>query len=375
MPLQSTGLLGTIAAELAAEFLSQQTHRSLLGLLARLPELDNSRYLELRLGESRGQVDYLMSLTQRQAQMLARSLSSSDGPGMEAVRRLGEHWTPTAPPALRAIPSAWLEFDDVAHQEAPAASVCVCVAPTYRDPYAPIPAQPPGELLDTIVEWVRALRQQDPGSDQRQVLRRCIDALPDGARWIHLSLMSARDPVALKLYGVFPADTLLRYLQEIAWPGTLTTFSQFLRRFHSPEQDGEEIYLDFPLAAFEDRPGAGLGLCFSQQQLRGSERRRSGDPARASLLKALVRDGACTSVQAAALAEWVARPAATISSADGRAALPQAALQIDRWLDLKLVYHDARPLLAKAYLGFARRRTGFGFGPLIPEPHAPIGPG
>ena len=174
---------------------------------------------------------------------------------------------------------------------------------------------------------------------------------------------------------MFPADALLRYLQEIAWPGTLTTFSQFFRRYHSPEQDGGEVYLDFPLAAFDDRPGAGLGLCFSQQQLRGSDSRRNGNPARTSLLKALVRDGACTPAQASALGEWVVRPA-TISSDDGRAAPPQA-LQIDRWLDLKLVYHDARPLLAKAYLGFARRRTGFGFGfgALSPQPHAPIGPG
>lgn len=350
-------MLSTVAADLTSSLLPQPAREGLLGLGARLPELDNSRYLELRLGAgSAGQVDYLMSLTQGQAQELAQALPEPSSPGMEAVRRLAEHW-PSA--ALREVPAAWLEFDDVVRQADPAASICLCVAPSYRDPYARLPARPAAEVLDTITHGVRAVQERDLGLDERMLLQRCLESLPAQASWIHLSMMTARNPLELKLYGVFPGGTLLRYLQDVGWPGTFTTFSRFLHRYHSSVRDGESVYLDLPLAGFDDNRSAGLGVCFSQQQLRRGGQRITGDPFRTSLLEALIRDGMCTSAQVAALKEWMRGPAAGLAPA------------IDRWLDIKLVYHDARAPLAKAYLGFARRRASFaGISPSSPAPTA-----
>jgi hypothetical protein len=360
---QASGLLSAVDGELSSVLVSEQARAGLLQLGARLPELDNARYLECRLGaEASPQVDYLMSLTQPQADVLGRELSPRGllGPGMAAVERLAEWWQPTGSEVLRSIPIAWIEFDDVHRQAEPAASVCVCLAPTYGNPFVPIAPRSSAEVLETVVQSVRAVSARDLDARQQRAIERCIERLPGAARWIHLSMMTARNPVELKLYGLFPATDLLRYLREVAWPGTLTTLSQFLARYRSVEQPSEMVYVDLPLAAFDERSSVGMGLCFSQQQVRLGGGAPLGDASRTSLLQALTRDGLCTAAEAVALTRWP-------TSSAGR---PDEL--VNRWLDIKLVYHDARPVLAKAYLGFARRRpTRGGFSLTAREPPGP----
>jgi hypothetical protein len=251
----------------------------------------------------------------------------------------------------------WLAFDDVARQPDPAASVCVCLAPSCANPFASVP--PPrqgGEVLETMVMSARAVRDRRITPHEAQLLERCIDRLPDGARWIYLSMMTARTSGELKLHGLLPRASLVRYLRDVEWPGTLTTLAQFLARYHALEPV-DAIHVELPLASFDDAANPGLGLCFSQQAVREAQGRSPVDPARTALLNAVARDGLCSAVELAALKRWAA--------ADLTA-------PVDRWLDIKLVYGDARPVLAKAYLGFARRGTaGDGLSLSRPEPPRP----
>jgi hypothetical protein len=246
---------------------------------------------------------------------------------------------------------AWLEFDHMERDPDPIANVGVCVAPAYLDPFASLPPQPAAEVLATILHTLRAIRRHEVTAEEHACFERCIERLPPTARWIHLSIMAARSPTELKLYGAFPVHAVVPYLRDIGWAGDCQPVADLLDRYCPPERTGDVVYLDLPVTGMCALETAGAGIVFAQQQLRTG---RDGDPGRRGLLEALVEDGLCRTEERDALVGWPGRDLRLMpQGGPGEGELAW----VDRWFDIKVVHRPSGPTLAKAYLGFTARTT------------------
>jgi hypothetical protein len=324
--------------------------QALVRLAARLPDVGGAQYLECRLGpNSNRSVDLLLSVTKFQRDDLLRSYANDvllEG-GMSACRRLLECWSRETTLLNESVPVAWLEFDDVEHQEALKANVCVSVVPSYIDPYAPVVSHPASDLLTLLLESVSAIRETPCTAAEEDALVKSVEHLPSGAHWIHLSVMTARHPSQLKLYGVFPAASLPNYLEALGWRGDLDELCRSFERYGRPEQVGPSVYVDLSITELACASRGSIGLCFSQQQLRLVSLDRAD---RRELLRSLCDEGLVTRDEVDALCAW---PLKLDLNVTGRA------VQLSRWLDIKLVHLAGGGRLAKAYLGFAGSTTEF----------------
>jgi hypothetical protein len=344
------GALQAISGALSPCLVPGATMNRLLAFAARHPWLGQSQYLECRLGRGApSQIDLLVSAaTSFERLTLERTLDACAGatPALWPLRRFVKGWSSNASVLHGGVPVTWLEFDRMEREENPIANVGVCLAPTYLDPFSVLPGQEPSRTLDTVVESLRVTLGQEPTPQTRDAFKLSLQRLPAAARWIHLSIMAARTPVELKLYGKFPREELLPYLDAVQWAGDRRAVEALLQRYCPTERTADVLYVDLPVTGMHDPREAGLGVVFSQQHLKVSQER---DPGRRALLRVLQEDGLCSPVEASALAAWPGREGHATDPRDrGRA-------QVERWLDVKVVHLPSRPLAAKAYLGFAAR--------------------
>ena len=307
-----------------------------------LASIMSAQYHECRLGADQGQVDYLVAFSRAAAAALSRRLSGSwlDGPLPERRRALGRlvgAWAGGRSVVSAQSPTFWLEFDDCAATSARAAlpSVSVCLVPAYRG-NRPLNGGDSARGLATALDALGHLGVQESGSPEE--LRGCFEGLPDGARWIHLSVMLGRTPSALKLYGAFPRKELLPYLDRIGWAGDARAIERIMGDVYGASLLGEQVFVDLNLDTFRDVGRCTLGLAVTPQHLvQGpapeSDRRR--------ILDRWIAAGLCTEEQAADVKSWVNRAGG--DTVEGGMLRP--------FLDLKLVWQAGRSLQAKAYLG------------------------
>jgi len=312
-------------------------------LARQFPQLGGSQYLTCRLGpDARRRVDWRIAVTRlARHRCLVPAFSSSAE--LAPFNRLLERWCSRRSSMNEIVPVAWLEFDDVRAGLRRDASVCACIVPSYIDPFAPIASLPPDQQVRALVELTEVIRGTPGSVSERALLSASVRALPPGAHWIHLSVLAAREPVEIELYGVFPQHSLLPYLERIAWPGDTRRVADLLARYCPVARTGSSLYVEFPLTRALERGEATLGICFSRQQLHAS---LETDPRRPALLRALCEDALCNAEQASALAAWQREPAP-------RSAMAGAHDPLERWFDLTLLYRTGQPLLAKAGLGLA----------------------
>jgi hypothetical protein len=337
--------LELVAPDLSRVLVSERALSRILALAARFPELGGAQYLECRLAPPRDPpVDLLISVERRS---LSRKFPRRRGAaGMTPFRRLTRCFASGTSALCSSVPVAWLEFDRADRPSSAGANVCVCAVPSYVDPFAPIGGDRRSELPELLNQAAATIRRRALTCAERGCIERCIGALPAGAHFIHFSVMTARRPPELKLYGVFPRSGLLHYLTEIAWNGCLSTVEGLLERHCGERRTGGSLYVDLPLRGLLEPGRAALGIVFSQQQLRVSGER---ELTWRTLLRELCDAGLCTEERAAALARWP-RAGTRCRAAGGFDAV------VKRWLDLKLVYRRGQRPFAKAYLGFAADR-------------------
>lgn len=320
------------------------TLKELIRLSDQVPALGGAQYVECRLTPRVSTaVDLLISATKFERQALSESLGTAvmQGSGMAAFVRMVNAWNKRNSLLYESVPVIWVEFDDVAEQQLPTANVCASVVPSYIDPFAPVMSQAPADLLQTFCECVQVIRGTPCSPAEGQQFQRLLLALPSGAHWIHLSVMTARQPTQLKLYGVFPSETLVPYLEQVGWHGNYTQLQASLDTFCDARQVGDKVYVDLPLTDFLAGNPQCLGLCFSQQQVHAP---KPSDPRRIELLSRLLALGLCDGEQLAALCDW---------PCDLQLQDLGVASRVKRWTDIKLV-HQADRLFAKAYLGYSQ---------------------
>lgn len=338
----SRNLLSGFSEQLESPLLSDAAGRALRAIAIQLPVVGSSQYVEFRLGEQASpRVDFLIAVSRLQRELVQANAATyrALGPGLSPLCRTLERWTNRESSLYEAVPMLWLEFDDVELQSALSANLCATVAPSYLEPLAPIVSLAHADLPAILFEVLGTARGDAPTLVEKATLTRCVQGLPAGSHWLHLSVMTARSPQVLKLYGVFPAGTVVAYLQELGWAGDLGRIERLLAR--SAEVDGSngEVYLDLCVSELFGDHGYSLGICFSKQRI------RPADPRRGALIEFLLSERLCTGAQASALAKWPAK--LPLGGGTERRAF------LERWFEIKLVYHSAAALSAKAYLGFA----------------------
>jgi hypothetical protein len=198
-----------------------------------------------------------------------------------------------------------------------------------------------------MISVYQALTGHRGEDDLVDLLRSCIYALPIGADLVHISLMSGRDPHAVKVYGVAPRSLFSSYLRTVGWCGSFTTLHDVMERLAIPGLCGDDVYFDLNLSNMHIPNESTLGVAFSQQQV-------GPDARRLTLLQHLADEGQCSSQQAAALGAWATLAPEPCAAHRHR--------RISRHLDLKTVIAPRGELRTKAYLGFRVESNPFVIG-------------
>lgn len=327
----------------------------------RLPDPFASHYLECRLEEDDARVDWLASIAaaphagadqdEHARQTAALAGLGKHGPAWARVGRFLRAWNQPAAGLRERIPLLWLEFDDLLRAPGQLPDPCfhACVDSAYMGggpggEDAGQAREPGGGKARASAQttWATALDilldGQLPAASAR-ALATCFERLPAAGRMIHVSVMLARTPAAIKLYGCVPVQSLEGYLRDIGWEGRASVLSGLLDRFCTPATIDEMVYFDLAIDAY---PTSYIGIVFSQLQL-SSEHNR--DPRREALLARLVDARLCAPHKRDALLAWPGSERVRYESS------PRPT-RLRRWLDVKLAWYPDGRARAKAYLGF-----------------------
>ncbi len=331
-------------------------------LAEQLPDIFSSYYLECRLSEPRGQVDFLACLAaspdgeemQRLSTAAERSQSAlAHEPIWSLVWNCVQRWSSPALEWFRKLPFLWLEFDHVnarsVTRQLP--SLCVCVDASYlgASPPSVSPASHEASYEHCMDFLSPALLPAFPGllsANRRRLMATCFRRLSPHGRMIHVSCMLAREPMTLKLYGAVPREYFVGYLKDIGWPGSFYSLQRIMHTFCTPETSDDTVYFDL---AVDDALLPYVGIAFSQLQLKQPA---SSDPRRRALLGIFRDQGLCAPDGRSELETWPGSARESHPTTSARA-------RIHRWLDLKLTLHPNLPAGAKGYLGFAPVRSIF----------------
>ncbi len=322
--------------------------------LARLLSLRGmTQYAECRLRPPH-QLDLLVAFdrsvdTHALLELVDQRTQMSDGEARatwSTVQAFVQRWAARADPAAARVSTIWFEFDNVLRAHAIQAThrLSACLLSDYDRSWRPgHPCDRPAEA-SVVEEVYRALAGAAASGETAALLRRATMSLPEGGRFIYVSLMGARDPSDAKLYGAVPRSELGRYLRRVEWSGPLDRVETLLARLAAPDPLGHSVFFDLNVCNMHRPSHCTLGVAFSQQQV-------GTDPRRTALLEGLVAEGHCSLDQAALLRSW-----ATGSPTAGRRG------RVSRWLDIKTVVGPGPRIQSKAYLGFRSSPSPFAIG-------------
>jgi len=340
--------LPEIAPHLPGALVPEPSWPALRAAAGDLPDVASTFYLERPLGAGADRVD-LLACVAAEGGAPERLAAWCLRRGWERLHAFAEEWARPGTLLHRQVPFVWMEMD--APYQRPNLLLCTDPSPLerYRGPQPEIETVAAREALEEVSERNRAPRPETleawrldlveraaelllgaPLSREAlSAVRTCHQALPPGGSIVHLSIMSARSPAALKLNAWLPRERLRGYLRDIGWPGDPDAIEAGVDRF-APGS---------PVVRLDVTPGsARLGL----ELFRPEERRR--DPSRDALLDTCLAAGLCTPEQRAALRGWP-------GSERVRGPGGEWPARVSRWTDAKIVFHGGELLAAKAYLG------------------------
>ena len=348
------GTLDRVRPHLSPHLVSPAAWGRVRALAARLPAAITSRaYLETRLAGDSDQVDLIFAVQRHEAALLA-----ADYPGAALTDDLARHplwlrlrafcadWLAPGSP-LNVVDHLWLEFDvdpgDPSGTPVPGVFVSFGeVRPRNfsRDRWQQYSATALGALArhHTIGSLVPAV------SD-------CVLKLPDSGYLHSFGVMFSRhlDSVRLCISGLRGED-LPRYLESIAWQGSVEELTRLTRALERWRPDGPYraagmIHLDVGTTV-QGR----LGLEYYFDRLAQSD----GHFAEAPFVDRLTAAGWCTPEKARALERWPGYAIGTLPHEAWPTLLGRRANHV------KLVYGPGGPVTAKAYLFFwhGQRKAG-----------------
>lgn len=221
MPPLPHEVLSVVARRVPAALVSAEALTSILDYSRRLPPAFNWLGFECRLATDDPRVDFAgcCEAWNGGRKKLERALTNSPellGPGPTALIR---EWADPGSLLFRASPAVWLEFDFLGGAPVPFAFLCLdpaCADTFFTRSEAP---PPPSDVLLAAAERGATLLCERGTCPGLAVLRRCVAALPPGARALHVAATPHRGTLDLRLHFALSADEVPGWLRAIDWPG------------------------------------------------------------------------------------------------------------------------------------------------------------
>lgn len=312
-------LLPLVERRLPSALAGPAARRALVPIARHLP-LDCLTALELRLGRARNApVDIAVRLDVR----AARALPPAARP--PHLARFIRRWSEGGSPGVSWL---WLEYD---------------LDPIAGDPGrslrpSAVAALAPGALEATPGQVLAALAGAPASADRRRRIRRCLAALPPGARLLYVFSMLSRPgrPARLEIGGLSFA-ALVRYLERVA--GAEAARRADAMRPLTAGAEPHHLSLDI---GDEVAPRFGIDCSFPrlpQRETRWSE-----------LLDLLVAAGLCRREEREALLGWTGYDTFRSAFAEWPASAGLGCAVARALSHVKLVSRPGRPAEAKAYL-------------------------
>lgn len=313
-------------------FLDARALERAMFIASRIPDGATSHNLEFRLNSTTA-IDFLTfcgskHVVEQYAQLIGPNPTGAWKHNLSVL----ENWT-SAEGELASVPFFSFEYDggDTFVEAEPEASISAAIDDQHHARHW----QPlRGETAETRERGAKAYRYLLPESalvTTMPIIERIYEALPPLGAVLHAPILSARNPVVAKPYVVLPRDGLVRFLEDIEWPGSMGALEQLMSTFYSAFP--KSVYIDLTVS---DRVHARLGLVtsqFQQQEADFSTLDWWGLPPELEHFKDELGEWQGFSE------EWL----------DGRR------VWLRRWLDTKAVLHDEF-VEYKAYLGFSPTR-------------------
>lgn len=348
-PLQET--LNFIAPNLPAQVIPSQVIPRVAAIAGLLQDSMSSFYLECRLDAQASQVDFLSCATVKDGRAMLsgchaaeKELSSHIAhPIWRSLQSFFVQWGDPASPLYEQVPLIWLEFDHVNSQQVAyfLPSLSICLDPAFLHTYPRLQHCNRIDRQTYQVLITMASKVFDDSdrvwSRQERLLLRCFDCLPQSGQLIHLSVMLARQPFVLKLYGAVPVADLTGYLACIGWAGSIVDLNGIVSEFSSCL--GQDVFVDLTIG---ETVAPRIGIAFPHDQIAGLS---NPERQRAVLLAKCVELGICAPEKCAALLSWSGRSSHRFSGQIWPT-------HLNRWIDVKLVYEPDAPVEVKGYLGF-----------------------
>jgi hypothetical protein len=333
-------LLGAVRPHLAPALVDDGAFTRITRASRFFPPLSGA-ILECRLAEGDGDADLSLRLLAADGGRERFGRTADDPPVPAAWLRATEWrrvdalcraWADARSPLHEHVETLWLEFDGPTLARA-VPRPCV---------FFSTPALDAGPLHALIGDALEVLLGAPPSSATRASLRRCLDALPDGAGLAFVGVMLARATGSVRVCLRMRAGEVMQYLVAVGWN-------------HPTAQVAWVLEQAAPLPAAEVVLTLDVGETILPTV--GIEVRADPSGEWGPILGRLVTLGLCAPHKARAALRWpgcdavlrgltpadiTLRPPSTARAAAG-------ALQARTLNHLKLVTHPGRPPVAKAY--------------------------
>lgn len=337
--------LGLIESYLPVELVSRPALSDIKTLAGLLPDAMSFFGVECRLGNMSSRVDFgaCMFVSEGGQEVLAAhlqgmgaSLQSEAHDIWHSIRAFCLRWADPSSLFHERIPLVSFEFDtDRQSSDLPAPCPFVCLTDRLGD-HADVANPGDYQVYRQVAEeTLAALRSSPVSPELRANLNLCFDALPVDGHIAHVGVMLARRTEALRFCIGLSEDSVLAYLTNIGWPGSMAQVENLLSTY-LPCVDRFYLSLDVGHAVLP-----GVGLEFFLNRLSGNKYRGIG------FLDLLLERGLCTVEERHALLAWPGSSRETYP-ADSEPTI------LNRQLShIKIVCRQPEdPLAAKAYLLF-----------------------
>ena len=340
------------AAAPPATLMSAAAWAQVLSVARALPEAAYCACFECRLGADEERVDFLVCVLAGDGggDVLAAAALKEESRAVEGVtpawQRVFDFCREWAQPETilhQEVPFVWLEFDLLRMAVTPPEPfLFFCVQRYFRsDPLRLFGlsisrgAGAAAMYRQVLARSLAILLDRPIASATERMLVACFDELPVGGHVLHVAPLAVRGRGHEDLVRVvltLPIAEVGAYLGRLGWRGPWGEVNEILTTLH---RDAGDVGIQLDLGA---GPLPVLGIQFYYA---------ARDPRWRPLLDALVARGVCTPAKRDAVLAWPGRQRLTLP---GR----RWPSELRRELELKLVCRadPARPLEAKAYLGF-----------------------
>jgi hypothetical protein len=343
-PLSDT--FARIAPLLPPALVHPEAIASINRIAGSLPEAISCACVECRLNDN-PQVDFIACSMARdggRAALAAYPSQSEPGGGplsgdeWKRVFSFCAEWSNPESILYKKVPFIWLEFDINRPPPAvPNPFLIFCLQPGFMQ--GPLKEnRPEGRVDPASVEEQRRLmraglapllkRPLDPRVEERLAV--CARELPESGHIAHLAPHNTRGLDSYRLVLSISRDELPDYLRRIGWPGSMDALSNLLSSMFNLSS-GLDVDLDI-----SDTVLPTIGM---------SSYNPIGDPRWRRLLDTLVDQGVCSPAKREAALQWPGRSEVTLPGHKWPS-------ELNRTLEVKVVYRKGEPLLAKVYLVF-----------------------